>query len=292
VWHCAGLIALLAASAAGAQTRAASTALQTKIAEATKILERDARLAAIPPAKRADFVEFVAGNMLFALAHEIGHATISQMQLIVLGREEDAADAFATLFGLNMGTDFAADVLADTAKAWFISHERGRREGEELLFYDEHGIDKQRAYNIVCLMVGSDAQKFKLLAEKARMPEERQKTCAFDYSNASWSWNKALEPHRRSADKPQTKINVRYAADDEGGALKQVFRHIRFLEGPAGYIAEKFAWPRELTLEMRSCDVGARWYPARQQIVVCYELASDFAELYLAAMSRGMQEVE
>jgi hypothetical protein len=36
-------------------------------------------------------VEFVAGNMLFVLLHELGHAAITEMGLPVLGRMEDAA---------------------------------------------------------------------------------------------------------------------------------------------------------------------------------------------------------
>jgi hypothetical protein len=43
------------------------------------------------------FVEFVAGNMLFVMLHELGHTAITEMGLPVLGRMEDAADSFAAL---------------------------------------------------------------------------------------------------------------------------------------------------------------------------------------------------
>jgi hypothetical protein len=39
--------------------------------------------------------EFVSGNMLFVLLHELAHVSITQMGLPVLGRMEDAADSFA-----------------------------------------------------------------------------------------------------------------------------------------------------------------------------------------------------
>jgi hypothetical protein len=42
-------------------------------------------------------VEFVAGNMLFVMLHELGHTAIAEMGLPVLGRMEDAADSFAAL---------------------------------------------------------------------------------------------------------------------------------------------------------------------------------------------------
>jgi hypothetical protein len=38
------------------------------------------------PQQRNDLIEFVTGNMLFALLHEIGHMHIQEMGLPVLGR--------------------------------------------------------------------------------------------------------------------------------------------------------------------------------------------------------------
>jgi hypothetical protein len=38
--------------------------------------------------------EFVSGNMLFVLLHEMAHVSITQMGLPVLGRMEDAADTY------------------------------------------------------------------------------------------------------------------------------------------------------------------------------------------------------
>jgi hypothetical protein len=42
--------------------------------------------------QRIDRVEFVPGNTLVLLSHEMGHVLISEMHLPILGREEDAAD--------------------------------------------------------------------------------------------------------------------------------------------------------------------------------------------------------
>jgi hypothetical protein len=146
--------------------------------------------------------------MLFALTHELGHALISEMGLYVLDREEDAADSFAVVGMLNVGTAVSDRVLVAAATSWFMSDKRNQTQGLEPVFYDEHSLDKQRAYQIVCLMVGSDPDRFAEAAEKAKLPEDRQGTCQGDYSNASWPWATALKPHVRSADRPKQKIDA------------------------------------------------------------------------------------
>ncbi len=43
-------------------------------------------------------------------------------------------------------------MLVEAAKGWFLSDRRDRRDGEPQAYFDEHGLDQQRAYNIVCLV--------------------------------------------------------------------------------------------------------------------------------------------
>ena len=52
--------------------------------------------------------EFVSGNLLFVLLHEMAHASITQMGLPVLGKMEDAADTFAALRLIRVGSVFAS----------------------------------------------------------------------------------------------------------------------------------------------------------------------------------------
>ena len=40
-------------------------------------------------------MEFVIGNILFAMLHELGHAAVDEMGFPILGKEEDAAGSFA-----------------------------------------------------------------------------------------------------------------------------------------------------------------------------------------------------
>src|SRR5262249_6549472 len=206
---------------------------------------------------------------------------IGEMDLYVLGREEDAADAYAATRMLEVGTEASTNVLVQAATGWFLSDKRNQARGIELTFYGEHGLDRQRAYQIVCLMVGSDANKFAEVAEKAKLPKSRQKTCEDDYGVASSSWGTALKPHRRGADRPKQKIDVVYGpAQGPVEAIAQAFRAIKLLETVASF-AERYVWPRPITLEMLTCaQPNAHWDLDAGKIVICYELAQDFAMLY------------
>jgi hypothetical protein len=252
------------------------------MAEAVRMLADEPRFKGLTEPQRRDRVEFVAGNVLFALVHEVGHMLIAEMGLPVLGREEDAADAFATLTGLKMGDDFSDRVLMASARGWFLSDRRNKKENIKTVFYDEHGLDKQRAYNIVCLMVGSNPEKFESLATMTELPESRQGTCQGDFSNASWSWNKALEPHLRKPDQPKMTIGVVYKdSGDKFANFSRGFRQMMILETLAEHLSDRFVWRRPISLEMNSCDQpAAQWDLQTQKIVVCYELGADFAQLY------------
>ena len=101
-------------------------------------------------------------------------------------------------------------MLAEATKGWFLSARRDQETGGKVVYYDDHGLDQQRAYQIVCLMVGSDKDKFKDLASETKLPEDRQDSCAEDYSDALYAWDLLLKPHLRSPDQPKTKIDVVY----------------------------------------------------------------------------------
>lgn len=276
-------LAVLAAAPAAAQTTAPQPqAPKPGMEQAAKDMSGHARLKNASHQKQMDTVAFVAGNMLFVLLHETAHALVTEMGLPVLGREEDAADAFATVTMLKLGSSFSNRVLVEAAKGWFLSAERNDRRGNMLAYYDEHGLDWQRAYQIVCLMVGSNPDQFGQLADWVQMPEERQGRCQGDYSNASWSWNKVLEPHHRTGDQPKTKIDVVYG-DGKGrlAMFAQAFRAIGFLEAVADYDADTYVWRAPFTIEMQSCgEAEAHWDLQAHKLHVCYELAEEFLTLY------------
>src|SRR5437016_4265168 len=84
------------AQSAPAQSQpSASEQFQAKIKELARALQANPRLKKLSQQQRENLVEFVTGNMLFVLLHELAHATVGEFHLPVLGRQEDAADYFA-----------------------------------------------------------------------------------------------------------------------------------------------------------------------------------------------------
>ena len=278
----------LAAAAFGApslhaeDSPVAAEVFQAGIDDAARELGKEMRLRRLTPQQRRARAEFVFGNTLFVTIHELGHALVSELDLMVLGREEDVADAYATVGVLKCGAAFARRVLVEAAKGWFVSAQRDRKAGELPQYYERHGLDEQRAYQVVCLMVGSDPVRFKDLADEVRLPETRRRSCGWDYDTASRSWQRALAPHLRRADQPKPRIEVVYG---EGkGKLAhyaRIFRAARFLETVVEQVADSFAWPASIVVEMRTCgEPNARWTISTRRLHVCYELVEEFVELY------------
>jgi hypothetical protein len=277
----------LGAMLANAQTAPAQPApltladFEAGMTGAIRELENAPGFEGLSEKERRERIEFVAGNVMFATAHEVGHMLVREMGLPVLGREEDAVDAYATLTGLRHVDTFSDRVLTNSAWGWFLSDQRDKAENFSTPFYDVHGLDKQRAYNIICLMVGADPDRFGKLADMSKMPADRQGDCQGDYSNASWSWEKTLAPHIRRPDQAKTKFNVRYVDSDKYQALSRAFRQVRILETLANHLSDRYVWRRPIDFVVLSCGSPNAHYDVQtHSLTVCYELAADFADLY------------
>jgi Putative metallopeptidase len=226
--------------------------------------------------------EFVIGNSLFVVLHELAHATTNQLKIPVLGRKEDAADMFAATRLIKFNSDFTDGVLDAAARGWFMTDRRDTKTGDTVPYYDEHGLDQQRAYQIVCLMIGTGDQKYQRLADETKLPKDRQKTCANDYADAADGWDAALMPHLRAPDQPKTKIDVVYGeGKGELDVFAQGMRSVGLLEAVAERAAGTLAWPQPFAIEAQSCGyLNAAWIADRHKLTLCYELVADFADLY------------
>ena len=271
----------LGGMSAAAPARGDSSVLQSRIAAAAEMLERERRFATLSRQQRHETLQFVVGNLVFVLLHEVGHVLITELGLPVLGREEDAADAYASVTILAMKDEFSDRVLSQAAQGWFYGDRRDRMELTPVVYYDAHSLSQQRAYQIVCYMVGSDPEKFAALAEETGLPEERRSTCQGDFSNADWSWNLVLKDHRRTT-QPKQEIRVRYGEPAAGfEVLARATQSIQLLELIAQRISDTYALRKPFTIEARACGTpGAEWNLEARTLILCYEMAEDFATLY------------
>jgi hypothetical protein len=209
---------------------------------------------------------------------------------------EDAADTFAALRLIRVGSHFSDRVLNEAAKGWFLADLRDKKAGDKVAFYDEHGLNQQRAYQVVCLMVGSDDKKFKSLANETELPQWRQENCAADYRNAVYSWDMLLEPYLSPPGRAKTEIDAIYRpAEGRAAVAQQMARSVRLLQAVTERVANAYVWPVPFTLEMQSCGFpNARWDLSAHKLILCYELAVEFADLYryYGARAEGIRAVE
>jgi len=279
----AGVCAPLAIAPAWAQpTPAEFEGFRARIDAAVRAVGDHPRLRTLSPQKRREIAEFVSGNLLFTLLHELGHAAINQFDLPVLGKEEDAADSFASTRLIRVESEFSDQVVASAAQSLFLTDRRDRQEGETVPYYDEHGLDQQRAYQIVCFVVGSNESKFKKLADDTKLPDDRRASCVSEFSAAAKSWDSVLKPHVRAPDQPRTRIDVVYGEAEGRLALTaQISRAVNLLETVAHHSSNLLAWPAPFTIEMRTCgSPNAAWVPSELKLTLCYELGPDLADLY------------
>ncbi len=142
----------------------------------------------------ADYL--VSGTLVFALMHELGHALIDVLDLPTTGREEDAVDQLATILLLQQGA--TGDSLAFGAVGWFATDAHSRQL-DSLAFADDHGLDLQRVYNIVCWIYGRDPDQYPELVEDGWLPEHRRGRCPAEYRRLAESWRRLLAPYRRAS---------------------------------------------------------------------------------------------
>jgi hypothetical protein len=234
---------------------------------------------------------FAMGNVLFILFHELGHAMISEFELPVLGREEDAVDNFASMLLTpdNEDPEMDASILVDAIVGWFASSQMTAL--EDIAWWDEHGPDQQRAFQIACVLYGSAAGVYDDLAEEIGMPAERRERCEGDYQAVSTGWGKLLSPHLLDeGEAPKVRIAVSYEDAGEFGAEQAMLKESELLETLANEISSSFRLPRQLRIKGAKCgDPNAFWDPEAGEITVCYELVRDYLELH-GALSAGAEQ--
>lgn len=237
--------------------------------------------------QRNEIISFAANNSLFVLYHEVAHLLVDQLQLPVLGREEDAADNVATWVLLNKRTPEADKALEDAAQGWLLSGiTYGSGEYEED-YAAAHSLDKQRAYQIVCMMVGSDDSAFRPIANQYAMERDRQDTCFWDYELINRSIKSLLEDRHLKTGSGTT-VNVTY--HDAGGKLKlaaDAFRSSGVFDEVAEELRENFNLRRPIRFNAKRCGEANAFYdPDTIEIIFCYELMKDYMDLYASELPK------
>lgn len=238
---------------------------------------------AVDPDEVEETLEFMIGNATSILFHETGHMLISALELPVLGREEDAVDNLATVLLLEWDEEESDQALIDSADAWFFTDIEQQEQEAEPVYYDEHGLNQQRAYQTVCLMVGSKPEKFAAYANEVELPEHRQESCRWDFRQARTSWFELLSDHVLADDDAPSTVSYRYdEAPENLKYVRDTLQDANLLKDVADFVATTFRLPYPVTIIAGACgQPNAFWNPGSREITLCYELMDYYADLII-----------
>ena len=148
----------------------------------------------IPGFTRADVI---IGGTIGVILHELGHALFDIQDIPLLGREEDAADQINALIMMQFGPKIAQVAIKGEFNVSHHFHaERMRKQRGQIDFRqeaDSHGVDIQRAWNVLCIAYGKDPQTFAQLAEQL-LPRARRQYCADEYKQVAFAFRKTILP--------------------------------------------------------------------------------------------------
>lgn len=209
-------------------------------------------------------------TLAFILLHEFGHAIIHELSIPAVGREEDAADEFATLVaGSAMGDGGRQAAL--TAAEWFGLMGRSSTKLEKLEFWDEHSLNSQRFYKILCLLYGAQPQATESIV-KPLVPYTRLMTASKRYRSRAANWKRLLSAHQIGVmplalnpvqPNPAEPRTISFEAEGlKSGSLPPVSQLMRTqqFQSVVSWLNQKFTPPKHLYARYISTDVPKNFF--------------------------------
>ncbi len=224
-----------------------------------------ALLLPITSALAKDMSAFVEANVLGIVYHELGHAIIHTEEVPIFGQEEDAADVFSIFLVDALFEDDAARSLALDMAAGFEGEAMIRdAEAGEILWWDTHGPDEQRFYNMACILYGADPENRESFAEDVGLPQERAESCAGEYDQAAASWGAVMDTMSEIAGRPA----LTFAGDMALPVSEIIAAEVRSLN-------RELRLSRPVTVAVEECDDPNAYYdPEAFRIVFCTEFVA------------------
>lgn len=232
-------------------------------------------------------VRYVINNSLFTIYHEVGHLLVDQHEWPILGREEDVADNFATYTLLSQRRRSYHEALKDSALGWKLEDEAYGRRNNPSDYYNEHSLDLQRAYQIVCMLVGEDRETFYQTAQEWRIDRDRQVGCRADYQQISRSFEQLLSPFLNATEEARVTIEYETAGEELSLAYKTL-RDSRLLESVAEDLRKNYGLTQDIKITASACGEPNAFYDSSNvEIIMCYELLDDYFTIVSRYMARN-----
>jgi hypothetical protein len=139
----------------------------------------------------------VCGQLFFAVAHELGHAMFDIFDAPVFGRQEDAADQFATFMMLQFGGEQALQLINGAAYGYhaYIKDLSTKQQVTLPLaaLSSDHGTPEERYFNLICIAYGYDQRLFSL--EMNKIPPSRARKCRDEYEDIKYAMHTVFWSH-------------------------------------------------------------------------------------------------
>ncbi|MGF1766372.1 DUF4344 domain-containing metallopeptidase [Enterovibrio makurazakiensis] len=135
------------------------------------------------------FDETVMNIFVHVLLHEYAHAYFANWDVPLLGKEEDAADVFATLLMLNVFDD---PDMAYIAVDFYALLDTKTETIADLDLWGEHSLDYQRYTQSLCLIYGSDPEKYAFIMDKELKGIERDTFCIEEFHLKNYNLGKII----------------------------------------------------------------------------------------------------
>ena len=133
----------------------------------------------------------------FVFLHELGHALIDTYKLPITANEEDAADRCSSYICIEELGQEGVDSILAAADALRLETKLSNRGPDAGQMADEHLLNEQRFFNSLCMVFGSDPNKYSAIVTEGYLPKARAVRCPSEYNRTAQSWEKLLEPWRK-----------------------------------------------------------------------------------------------
>lgn len=216
--------------------------------------------------------QFVAGSTAFTVYHELGHFLIHEYDDIpILGRgEEDMADAYATF---ELAPYTSREQMQSAVRLWlYFAFDRGLT---PIAWWDEHGLDHQRAFDVACVLTGRWPQRYAGLPEAFGASPERAALCTREAPRKESSWVRTLRAQNAALIDRQKAVVTYVPAPPELADSERWLRANGLLEAVATEIQRyklpewRIQWREKLDKDMAEGRLSVNAFGStRQQVDV------------------------
>jgi len=138
-----------------------------------------------------DIYDVTRDAYLHALMHEISHALFVMFDLRTSGNVEKAVDALAILLLLRYYENGGAIVI-NAAELFVDESGAASAAGSGRNFWREHQLDRQSYNQALCLVYGSDPQRYAGLRADSEFLQIRDRECTREYQRQVDAWFRVL----------------------------------------------------------------------------------------------------